>query len=215
MTGYVEAADSTRTPLLIGRSSSHFTRIVRMFAASCQVDYRFQAVLDLRSVSARDYGGNPAHRVPVLVTQEGSYFGSLNCCRVVQRLSTAKLQVIWPEALLSPLQAGAQELITQGMVDEVTLIMGGYVYGADCPSSLQKSMTSLQEILAWLESRIDELLNSLPSRDLSFLETSLFCFIEHLAFRNVMPLGHYVRLTSFAASYSQRIVCRTTEYRFD
>lgn len=211
----ISGDDAIQKPVLIGRSSSHFTRTVRMFAAACRVDCEFQILRDLKSAQAQDYGGNPALRIPVLVTNEGRYFGALNCCRVMQRLSTDELQIIWPEELMSPLLASAQELINQGMADEVTLIMGGYLCGAPCPSALRKALTSLAGILDWLEARIEELLDSMPMRDLSFIEVALFCFIEHLAFRHVTAMNPYARLTHFATRFGERMECRLTAYRFD
>ena len=34
-------------PVIIGRSSSHFTRVARIFAAEMRVDYAFRVVADL------------------------------------------------------------------------------------------------------------------------------------------------------------------------
>ena len=43
---------------IIGRSSSHFTRVTRIFAAELGVPYTLQVVPDLLSCDAADYGGN-------------------------------------------------------------------------------------------------------------------------------------------------------------
>lgn len=56
----------TATPCLIGRSSSHFTRVPRMLALELGVDLAFQPVYDLGSRQTADYGGNPAMKLPVL-----------------------------------------------------------------------------------------------------------------------------------------------------
>ena len=60
---------------LIGRSSSSFTRIARIFAAELGISYAFDLVLELKSLDPQDYGGNPALKVaacecPVLARRQ-------------------------------------------------------------------------------------------------------------------------------------------------
>ena len=56
----------------------------------------------------------------------------------------------------------------------------------------------------------------LPSpRDLSLFEVTLFCLLEHLVFRETLPLVPYPALLRFAAEFRERPSARRTTYRFD
>lgn len=66
---------------LIARSSSHFSRVARIFALELGVPHRFTSILDLTSLDATKYSDNPVLKVPVLVTLEGPWFGSENIAR--------------------------------------------------------------------------------------------------------------------------------------
>lgn len=65
---------------LYGRSSSHFTRIPRIFAAELEVDVEFHLIRDLLSNDADDYGGNPALN---LSTEVGLLMGKASGVTVV------------------------------------------------------------------------------------------------------------------------------------
>ena len=54
-----------------------------------------------------------------------------------------------------------------------------------------------------------------PERDLSFLEVSLFCLVEHLQFRQVVSLDPYPALRAFAQRFGARTSARATAYAFD
>ncbi|MFO0548774.1 MAG: hypothetical protein U0271_10325 [Polyangiaceae bacterium] len=54
-------------PTLIGRSSSHFTRLTRVFAHELGVATVFRPVFDLASLDTAAYGENPALKIPILV----------------------------------------------------------------------------------------------------------------------------------------------------
>ena len=56
--------DRSPVSYIVGRSSSHFTRLVRLFALELGVAYEFAPVYDLSSLDARDYAGNPALKLP-------------------------------------------------------------------------------------------------------------------------------------------------------
>ncbi|HEX3696528.1 MAG TPA: hypothetical protein VH374_14190 [Polyangia bacterium] len=49
--------------VLLGRSSSHFTRTTRVFAHELGAPYIFRPVLDLTTLDRTAYGGNPARKV--------------------------------------------------------------------------------------------------------------------------------------------------------
>ena len=147
---------------IIGRSSSHFTRVTRIFAFELGLAPALRVVPNLASVSASDYGGNPALRVPALVAPSGTWFGALSVCRELVRLARSERRVIWPEALDRALLANAQELTLQAMSTEVSLIMGS-LNGAELPAAhREKLSTSLRGSLSWLDQNIVAVLELLP-----------------------------------------------------
>jgi glutathione S-transferase len=208
--------DDTKLELcIVGRPSSHFTRVARLFAEELGLDYDFELVRDLMSCDSSDYAGNPALRLPVLKTREAAWFGALNICRELARRSERRLRVVWPEHLEEPLLANAQELTLQGMATEVGLIMGALGGTAETNPHAVKLRTSLTNTLWWLDAALPEVLVSLPAeRDLSFLEVSLFCFVEHLAFREVLPIDGYKHLVEHCAVFRARPSAAKTPYRF-
>lgn len=213
-----DTIDPLAAPVLYGRSSSHFTRVARIFAAELQVEHRFEIVRDLQSRDAAAYGGNPALKMPTLRTSAGVWFGSLPICRELARRSTHARRIVWPEHLDEPVLADAQELTLQSMATEVALIMSGLPSGddvgpADRPN---KPRDSLVGSLAWLEDNAERALDALPTaRDLSFLEVTLFCLVSHLAFRGVVPTEPYPRLRGFCERFAARPSAAATTYRFD
>jgi glutathione S-transferase len=202
--------------VIIGRSSSHFTRVTRIFAAELRIEYSFQVVRNLMSSEPGDYGGNPALKIPSLQTPRGVWFGALNVCRELWRQSSPRPQVVWPEDLDQPVLANAQELVLQAMATEVSLIMSK-VSGAGDSSTLHTKMRKgLLNSMAWLEENASTLLAALPPRrDLSFLEVTLFCLVTHLEFRDVLPTASYVELNRFCQQFATRASASGTPYRFD
>ncbi|KFE63579.1 glutathione S-transferase N-terminal domain-containing protein [Hyalangium minutum] len=210
------APEALERPVLIGRSSSHFTRIARIFAAELGVDHSFQVVRDLMSSNPEDYGGNPALRIPVLKTPQGSWFGALNICRELWRRSSSRPRVSWPEDLDVPVLANAQELVLQSMATEVTLVMSKVGGASDSSAHHTKMRTQLINMMAWLEQNAQAVLAALPpQRDLSFLEVTLYCLVTHLEFREVLPTAPYVELTRFCQQFAKRASIQETPFRFD
>ena len=206
-------------PVLYGRSSSHFTRVVRIIAAELGVPYTLRVVPNLLSLDASEYGGNPALRVPVLRTEEGEWFGALNICRVLERRARAfgaPGRVVWPEELEAPLAANAQELAVQAMSSEVALIMARAAQADESAPHLAKQRETLERMLAWLEASVSEVLAALPAdRRVSFLEVTLFCLVQHLEFREILPVSAYRALGEFCRVFSVRASAQTTVFRFD
>ena len=201
---------------LYGRSSSHFTRIARIFALEAEVAFEFVLIRDLMSQEPDDYGGHPAMKMPTLQTEEGIWFGSLPICRELVACSELNLEVIWPENLERPVAANAQELVTTAMSSEVGLIMGKATGIAADNAHQVKTRASLLGAMEWLELNADRAIATLhPERDLSFLEVSLFCLLEHLEFREVLPLDPYPQLRAFAERFAQRSSAKATAYKFD
>lgn len=209
--------DTTQVmPTLVGRSSSHFTRVVRIFAEELRVDCAFQVVPDLLSSEPATYGGNPALKLPSLLTADGAWFGALNICRELSRQSSAPLGVVWPEALTTPLLANTQELVVQAMSTEGALIMAKVAQQSPEGAHQSKLRTSLLNTMDWLERHAPEALAGLAAdRGLSFLEVTLFCLVTHLEFRQVLPTAGYRRLTHFCDAFGARASAQCTTYHFD
>ena len=144
------------------------------------------------------------------------WFGSLPICRELIACSELNLEVIWPENLDRPVAANAQELVTTAMSSEVGLIMGKATGIAPDNAQQVKTRASLLGAMEWLELNADRAIATLhPERDLSFLEVSLFCLLEHLEFREVLPLDPYPQLRAFAERFAQRSSAKATAYKFD
>lgn len=210
------ALEELAKPVIIGRSSSHFTRITRIFAAEMRIDYSFQVVRDLMSSNPEDYGGNPALRIPVLRTPRGVWFGALNVCRELWRQSNPRPRVVWPEDLDEPVLANAQEFVLQAMATEVSLVMAKAADASDSSAHHAKMRKSLLNMMSWLEENARPALTALPpQRDLSFLEVSLYCLVTHLEFRGVLPTAPYSALNEFCQRFATRASVSETPYRFD
>jgi glutathione S-transferase len=209
------AGDGDGVARLVGRSSSHFTRVVRIFAEELGVPYQLQVVPSLMAADADMYGGNPGLRMPsLLIPGQPPAFGCLNSCRTLAELSTASLDLLWPEALIHSFARNAQELTLQSMSTEVTLIMIVAAGGADSAYAV-KLRTALEGMLLWLDEHVERAMGDLPARDLSFLEVALFCLIDHLPFRKVLSIERYANLRSFRDRFSSRPSAIATPFRFD
>jgi glutathione S-transferase len=201
---------------IIGRSSSSFTRVARIFAAELDVPYNLEVVRDLRSVEIETYGGNPALKVPSLRTPNSTWFGALNICRELARVSKRELRIIWPEALELPLLANMQELTLHAMASEVGLIMSSLPEEPTETSHRGKMSRSLHNTLLWLDTHASQALAALPDeRHFSYLETCLFCLVTHLEFRKLVPTAPYPALAAFCQRFGQRPSCEETGFRFD
>lgn len=201
---------------IIGRSTSHFTRVTRIFAAEAGLRYAFEVVPSLLSLEQRVYGENPALKLPILRSPGGVWFGALNICRELFRRSSRELRVVWPEALDRPLLANAQELVVQAMSTEVTLLMSRLAGEDESAAHLVKARLGLTNSMTWLERNADAFFSGLPAeRQLSYLELTLYCLVRHLPFREVMSIEPYSRLDAFCREFEQRESVRETEYRVD
>jgi glutathione S-transferase len=201
---------------LVGRSSSHFTRVTRVMAAELGVAYEFQVVKDLRSREAADFAGNPALRLPILKSPRGEWFGSLPICRELARHATELRRVVWPEELTEALPSNLQELTTQAMATEVTLIMAQIAGTPETDAQLAKLGLSLRNMLGFLDQQLEAGLALLPrERDTSFLEVTLFCLVRHLEFRQLLDTSGWRALAAFAATFERRASAEATPYRYD
>jgi glutathione S-transferase len=199
-------------PVLIGRSSSHFTRVARMMALELEVAHVFRPLLDLMSVDPSAYAGNPALKIPVFVDEEGPLFGVENICRALVARSTKRPKVVLRGEVGARVVANAEELTLLVMSTEVTVVMAKVSGGVASP----KAMPSIENALDHLDAHIDRALAALPpDRTVSFLEVALFCGITHLPFRQVLDVSRWRRLEALRARIAERPSAQATAYRFD
>jgi glutathione S-transferase len=198
--------------VLVGRSSSHFTRTARIFAHELGVPYRFRPVLDIGARDAAAYGDNPALKVPVLVDEHGALFGTENICRALAHRSGKRDRVVLRGDVADRLVANAEEMVLHAMNSAVTIIMSA----GDGRPPPPKVRPSLENALAFLDGHVEKVRASLPpDRVLSFWEATLFCVVRHLPFREVMQVDAYGNLLAFCREFEQREGARATPYRFD
>lgn len=204
------------TPCIVGRSSSHFTRLARVFAGELGVACEFVPVYDLSSLDADDYAGNPALKLPVLKLGEVAVFGTENICRALAERAPEPRRIVWPEDLHGVQARNAQELIWHAMQAQVQLGFGTQIAMLPADSIyFAKAASGMRNALAWLDERLPSVMDDLPPRDISMLEASLFCLIGHIAFRATIALAPYARLTAFAEVFGRRRSALQTPYRFD
>jgi glutathione S-transferase len=185
-----------------------------MFAEECGVHYDFQVVSSLLAVESDDYGGNPGLRLPNLVTSDGAAFGSLPGCRLIASMRPEPVQMVWPEQTPPLLASNAMELTVQAMSTEVSLIMVSAT-GGDSSRYAEKLRAALVGMIAWLDQNISDALIQLPACDLSYLELSLFCLVDHLEFRDVMSIEPYRHLRAFRDRFAERPSATATPFTFD
>lgn len=205
---------------LVGRKSSHFTRVARMFAYELAVPIDFIPVFDLTSTAPEAFAGNPTMKVPTLRTERGILIGTENICRRLAELAAgdpqAKQHIVWPSDLDDDLLLNAHELVWHSMSAQVQLIVG--IMLAKLPAEnlfFARGRKGFENALAWLDQHIDQVLSELPQRDLSLFEVALFCLVEHLSFRKTLPVEPYSALLRFAAHFGARPSARQTPYEFD
>jgi glutathione S-transferase len=201
---------------IIGRRSSHFTRVALVFAEELGVPYELVPVYDLKSLDPACYGGNPALKVPALRRGGALVFGAENVCRALADM-TPGARVVWPEEMRDDLSRNAMELVRHAMTAQVQLAFGTIIAGLPAENVyFTKGRAGFEGALRWLDEHLGGALAALPSpRAVSFVEAMLFCLVEHLAFRGTLPLEPYPELAAFARAFGARPSAGRTSYRFD
>ncbi len=207
---------------LIGRSSSHFTRVTRMFAHELGVEFTLVPLYDMAELDPQLYADNPALKLPNLRVDGSSLFGTENICRRLEELAfavsgAATRRVIWPEQLRSDLSRNAQELVWHSMAAQVQLVVGLNLAKLP-PENLffAKARLGYRGALSWLDQHLAANLAALPAnRDISLFEVTLFCLLEHIVFRPLLSLEPYPGLRAFAANYGVRPSALATSYQVD
>ncbi|MBL8940579.1 MAG: glutathione S-transferase N-terminal domain-containing protein [Archangium sp.] len=204
---------------LTGRNGSHFTRVVRVVAHELKLPLELNVVTDLMSLDVKDYGGHPAFKIPTLQVEDALLFGTDNICnRLVELAGRADdPRVVRSRHLTTDLLRSAQELVWHAMSVQVQLIIGVRIAKLPAENAFfVKARLGLHGALAWLDERLDQVLAALPSpRDLSVFEVSLFCLVEHLEFRPMVPLDDFPGLRAFAKQFGERESAQLTAYRAD
>jgi glutathione S-transferase len=202
---------------LTGRSASHFTRVARMIAHELAVPVEFEVIHDLMGLDPAPYGGHPVLKLPTLHVAGAPVFGTDHICRTLAALAGRATD---PRVVLGSddaLVRNAQELVWHAMAAQVQLVVGVQIakLPADNPF-FAKAAAGLRGALAWLEAHHHELDAALPTpRDVSLYEVTLFCLLEHLAFRPTVALDGLPRLRAFAAAYATRPSAIATRFQFD
>lgn len=202
---------------IVGRSSSHFTRLTRIFAEELGVAYEIAPIYDMTVRDPVAYADNPALKLPILRTQDGVLFGTENICRAIAERAGSPAGIVWPEQLRDNTSRNAQELVWHGMTAQVQIVFGTLI--AKLPNDnlyFEKARTGFDAALTWLDAHLADVLRALPaSRKLSLIEASLFCLIDHLHFRPTLPLAKYTALETFAREFAGRPAAQRTPYQFD
>lgn len=201
---------------IVGRSSSHFTRMTLIFAHELEVPFELVPIYDMTQTGPEIYANNPALKLPILKRGDSVVFGAQNICRTLAENAPSSARIIWPEELRDDLSRNAQELVTHCMNAQVQFAFGIAVNKLPADNVyFVKARAGMQGALFWLEEHLSQALEKLPLRDLSFFEVSLFCLIEHLRFRQTVELYPYSALQRFTDEFGQRPSAKNTPYRFD
>lgn len=202
---------------IVGRRSSHFTRLTRIFAEELGVPYEIVPIYDMTVRDPAVYADNPALKLPILRTKDAVLFGTENICRAITEHAGNPADIVWPEQLRGNLSRNAQELVWHCMTAQVQIVFGTLV--AKLPNDniyFDKARTGFEAALAWLDAHVADVLRALPtSRKLSLIEASLFCLVDHLHFRKTLPVEKYPALTGFAREVAARSSAQRTPYQFD
>lgn len=201
---------------IIGRQSSHYTRVARMLALELGVEAPLAPIFDLMSTDPGTYAGNPALKLPSLRVGDEMVWGSQNACRQLARLAVGgEEQVYWPENAHGSLLMNAHEIVAHAMSAQVEVVFHEVVSKRPPDATSRKRRESLINCLGWLDTHFDEIHAHLPHDRIALLDLMLFCLLEHLPFRNPIDLSGMPRLTSFVTSFGTRASAQATPYRFD
>ncbi|CAN5903295.1 hypothetical protein BH11MYX3_BH11MYX3_10040 [soil metagenome] len=201
---------------IIGRSSSHFTRVPLIVARELGVSVELVPIADLKQLDPAVYGDNPALKLPTLRRDGSLVFGAENICRALADHAGSSDRIVWPEQLREDVSRNAQEMVWHAMAAQVQLVLGTII-GKLPPDNIYfaKSRRGFEGALRWLDTQLADALRALPARDTSLFEVTLFCLVEHLVFRPTVPLEPYPALIAFAREFAERPSAQSTTYRFD
>jgi glutathione S-transferase len=203
---------------IVGRRSSLFTRMALIFAEELGVAYELVPIYDMTVMGPEAYASNPALKLPILRRDQGALFGTQNICRAIAESAAAQMHdVVWPEHLNDDTSRNAQELVWHCMSAQVQIVFGTVICKLPADNVFfTKARAGLEGSLQWLDSHLDHALSALAaSRKLSIFEVSLFCLIDHLAWRKTTSIDRFVKLAEFTRAYGARPAMQRTPYAFD
>lgn len=202
---------------IIGRRSSHFTRVPLIIAEELRLAYELVPIYDMTALGRDAYADNPALKLPTLRRDGTTLFGALNICRALSETASDPLDIVWPEQLRDDLSRNAQELVWHCMAAQVQLVMGTVVGKLPADNVFfVKLRTGVESSLQWLDARHADTIAALPTqRALSIYEVTLLCLIEHLEWRRTISIDAYPALVDFVRTFGARASAQRTAYRFD
>lgn len=203
----------TQALQLYGRKGSHYTRLVRMFAFDAGLSYEFQEISDMRVLDPAAYGGHPALKLPVLLADGQPMFGAENICRWFAARAPKPGLVLWTEDVPETELGNAQELVWLGMNAQVQIVMATRIFALPPKHPyIEKLRQGLVGLLTWLDARTESILATLPRRDSSLFEYSLFCLVGHLLFRPSVNIGSWTFLREFHSDLAARPCAQATPF---
>ncbi|MBP6751096.1 MAG: glutathione S-transferase family protein [Xanthomonadaceae bacterium] len=201
---------------IIGRRSSHYTRMVRLLAEELGVNYALRPIHDLLSEDPAVFAGNPALKLPAARLGETTVWGSLNACRLVARSTPGgETRVFWPEQAQSALLMNAHEVLAHVMAAQVEVVFHEIVSRRPADATSRKRRTSLMLCLEWLNRHLDDIHAALPADRIALFDLGLYALLEHLPFRNPIDLSPMPHLVDFVAAFGERASAQATPYVFD
>lgn len=202
--------------VILGRSSSHYTRLVRLLAHELGVAHALEPIHDLLSEDPATFGGNPALKLPALRLGDDVVWGSQNACRAIARLAPGgEARVSWPEDARTPLLMNAHEVVAHAMAAQVEVVFHEFVAKRPPDDASRKRRASLLGCLAWLDANLPAIRAGFPPDRLPLFELMLFALLEHLPFRNPVDLSGHAALRAFADELRGRPSALATPYAFD
>jgi glutathione S-transferase len=209
-------AQNPRMIEIIGRQSSHYTRVVRLLAHELGVEHALRPIHDLLSEDPAVFAGNPALKLPAVRIGDDVVWGSQNACRAIARqVQGGETRVFWGEEARTPLLMNAHEIVAHAMAAQVEVVFHEIVSQRPPDAASRKRRASLLNCLAWLDANLEAIRKQLPAGRVALSELMLFALLEHLPFRNPVDLSALPRLTGFAADFGLRPSAQATPYRFD
>lgn len=201
---------------IVGRRSSHYTRLVRLLAHELDVPYALRPIHDLLSEDPAVYAGNPALKLPAARLGETTVWGSLNACRLVAvAANDGEARVFWPEQARGALLMNAHEVLAHVMAAQVEVVFHEIVSRRPPDATSRKRRASLMLCLQWLDRHLDAIHAALPTDRIALFDLGLYALLEHLPFRNPIDLSPMPQLVGFVATFGVRASAQATPYVFD
>ena len=202
------------TARLFGRSTSHFTRVVTIFAHEVGFEYELVPIRKLRGMDPDAYGSHPGLKMPTMHFDSDVTYGAVNICREIARRTGKVDAVEWPYSRIDDAaSANFDEIVFQAMSTQVAAVMAKEVARVDAENILlTKSLAGLTGMMQWLNANFAAYRRSQTAEKLSITEIALFCLLEHIKFRRSIGTEALFALNDFAKSFASRASAASTDY---